>query len=120
MLSTGSELIAPGAAPAPGELFDSNGPALAAAAIAAGAEVVHRARVRDDEAAFRAELDAAIDAGARARRHERRHLDGRARVVRETLEPLGAHVGKVAMQPGGPQGHAVYRGVPVLCFPGNR
>jgi molybdopterin molybdotransferase len=40
-------------------------------------------------------------------------------VVRETLEPLGARVGHVAMQPGGPQATAVFEGTPVLCFPGN-
>ena len=40
-------------------------------------------------------------------------------VVRESLEPLGAVVGHVAMQPGGPQATAVFDGVPVICFPGN-
>ena len=40
-------------------------------------------------------------------------------MVRELLEPLGAHVDVLAMQPGGPQALATYRGVPVVCFPGN-
>ena len=40
-------------------------------------------------------------------------------VVRELLEPLGAHVDVLAMQPGGPQALATYRGIPVVCFPGN-
>jgi len=40
-------------------------------------------------------------------------------VVRETLEPLGAIVAQVAMQPGGPQATAEFDGVAVLCFPGN-
>jgi molybdopterin molybdotransferase len=44
---------------------------------------------------------------------------GAFEVVREVLEPLGASVGSVAMQPGGPQGTAVIDGVPVVCFPGN-
>lgn len=44
---------------------------------------------------------------------------GEHEVVRETLEPHGAEVGTVAMQPGGPQGTASWRGIPVLCFPGN-
>jgi molybdopterin molybdotransferase len=35
------------------------------------------------------------------------------------LEPAGAWVGEVAMQPGGPQATAQLDGVPVLCFPGN-
>jgi len=40
-------------------------------------------------------------------------------VVRETLEPLGAVVAQVAMQPGGPQATAKFDGVAVICFPGN-
>jgi molybdopterin molybdotransferase len=44
---------------------------------------------------------------------------GAYEVVREVLEPLGAQVTTIAMQPGGPQATAVVRGVPVLCFPGN-
>jgi len=39
--------------------------------------------------------------------------------VRQLLEPLGATVGTVDMQPGGPQAYARYRDVPVVCFPGN-
>jgi len=44
---------------------------------------------------------------------------GAYEVVREVLEPLGAQVGTVAMQPGGPQATALFEGVPVICFPGN-
>ncbi len=40
-------------------------------------------------------------------------------VVRELLEPLGAHVDVLAMQPGGPQAVARWAGTPVICFPGN-
>jgi molybdopterin molybdotransferase len=39
--------------------------------------------------------------------------------VRQLLEPLGAAVGTVDMQPGGPQAHGTYRNVPIVCFPGN-
>jgi molybdopterin molybdotransferase len=119
VISTGSELIAPGAAPALGELFDSNSIALTAAARAAGAAIVHHARVRDDHAQFTAELDAAVDAGAELIVTSGGISMGEHEVVRETLEPLGVLVGTVSMQPGGPQGYGRYRGVPVLCFPGN-
>lgn len=119
ILSTGSELVAAGTAPRPGELFDANGPALAAAAQAAGAEVVLGGRVRDDAAEFRALLDAAVDAGAETIVTSGGVSMGEHEVVREVLEPLGALVGSVAMQPGGPQGTARFRGLPVLCFPGN-
>ena len=45
--------------------------------------------------------------------------EGSYEVVREVIEPLGATIGHVAMQPGGPQATAVVDGAPVLCFPGN-
>ena len=37
----------------------------------------------------------------------------------QVLGPLGATIGHVAMQPGGPQATAGVDGTPVLCFPGN-
>jgi len=118
IITTGSELIAPGATPVLGQVFDSNGTALAAAVRSAGAVVARRVHVGDDNGAM---LQALRDAAAAA--------DliitsggismGDYEVVRETLEPLGARVGTVAMQPGGPQATAVFEGVPVVCFPGN-
>ncbi|MBU1587459.1 MAG: molybdopterin molybdotransferase MoeA [Actinobacteria bacterium] len=118
VITTGSELVEPGATPVLGQVFDSNGTALAAAVRAAGATVASRVHVGDDNSAM---LRALTDAAA--------HADliltsggismGDYEVVRETLEPLGARVGTVAMQPGGPQATAVFEGVPVVCFPGN-
>jgi len=119
VISTGSELVAPGERPRPGELFDANGVALAAAIVEAGGAVVHRARVRDEPERLRAELDAALAAGAELVVTSGGVSMGEHEVVRETLEPAGALVGSVAMQPGGPQGHGEWRGAPVLCFPGN-
>ena len=117
IITTGSELIEPGATPALGQVFDSNGTALAAAVGAAGALVHSRTHVADDTAAMERALDAASTAdlivtsgGISAGDYE---------VVRETLEPHGARVGHVAMQPGGPQATAAWRGTPVICFPGN-
>ncbi|CAN5219232.1 molybdopterin molybdotransferase MoeA [soil metagenome] len=118
VITTGSELIAPGAEPVLGQVFDSNGTALAAAVRTAGAEVASRVHVGDDSAAMLAAL-----------REAAAHADliltsggismGDYEVVRETLEPLGARVGHVDMQPGGPQATAAFEGVPVVCFPGN-
>jgi molybdopterin molybdotransferase len=119
VISTGSELVAPGVAPSAGELFDSNSIALTSAASAAGAVIAHAGRVRDDPAQFTAELDAALAAGAELVVTSGGVSMGEHEVVRETLEPLGVLVGKVSMQPGGPQGYGRYRDVPVLCFPGN-
>lgn len=119
VVSTGSELVAPGEPLRPGEIPDANGVALDAAVRAAGAVVVHAARVRDDVERLRAELDAAVAAGAELILTSGGISQGAYEVVRELLEPLGAWVGSVAMQPGGPQATAVYRGVPVIGFPGN-
>lgn len=119
VVSTGSELVAPGETLGPGEIADSNGVALDAAVRATGAVVAHSARVRDDVERLRAELDAGVAAGAELILTSGGISQGAYEVVRELLEPLGAWVGSVAMQPGGPQATAVYRGVPVIGFPGN-
>lgn len=119
VVSTGSELVAPGEPLGPGEIPDANGVALDAAVRSSGAVVVHAARVRDDVDRLRAELDAAVAAGAELVLTSGGISQGAYEVVRELLEPLGAWVGSVEMQPGGPQATAVYRGVPVIGFPGN-
>lgn len=115
IITTGSELVPPGAAPELGQVFDSNGTALAAAVTAAGGEVVARTHVTDDPAEFIAALatpaDLILTSGGISM--------GDYEVVREVLEPRGARVGHVAMQPGGPQATAVWEGTPVVCFPGN-
>lgn len=118
VITTGAELVAPGAAPQPGQVHDANGPALVAAVTEAGAEVSYRARVGDDADELLAALDAAatvsdliLTCGGISK--------GDFEVVRMVLEPRGAWVGSVAMQPGGPQATAVHAGVPVVCAPGN-
>jgi len=40
-------------------------------------------------------------------------------VVKDAMTGQGVEFGKVAMQPGGPQGAGRYRGVPVATLPGN-
>lgn len=115
VITTGSELVPPGTTPALGQVFDSNGTALAAAIMAAGAEVVGRTHVPDDPAeligALATPADLILTSGGISM--------GDYEVVREVLEPRGARVGHVAMQPGGPQATAVWEGAPVVCFPGN-
>lgn len=120
VLSTGSELVPPGTALAHGQIHESNGPQLAAAAAAAGADVVEVRAVADDVAVVR---DALADLAARA--------DvvvttggvsvGAYDVVRDALLADGrGELVHVRMQPGKPQ--AVGRladGTPVLALPGN-
>ena len=58
---TGDELVEPGTPLGPGQIRDSNGPALAALATAAGARVTSRTRVGDDFAATQHALAHAIE-----------------------------------------------------------
>ena len=117
VITTGTEVVPPGDAPAPGQLFDSNGTALVAAIRATGALAHSRVHVPDDGGRMLAALgeattaDLIITSGGISM--------GDFEVVREVLEPRGAQVGSVAMQPGGPQATAVFQGTPVVCFPGN-
>ncbi len=118
VITTGAELVDAGSALAPGQIYDSNGIALAAHLRANGAEVVGVHRSSDDPAEFhRILFDAAaaaelvITSGGVSM--------GDFEVVKDVLTPLGGRFGPVRMQPGGPQGTAVIDGVPVLNFPGN-
>jgi len=120
VLSTGSELVAPGVPLRHGQIHESNGPQLAAAAAEAGAEVVDVRCVADDVDAVRAALTAL---GARA--------DvvvttggvsvGAYDVVRDALLADGTgELVHVRMQPGKPQAVGVLAdGTPVLALPGN-
>lgn len=118
VITTGAELVPAGAAPGPGQVFDANRVALTTAVVEAGAELVLAGSSDDDIAEFLRLLrratdvaDLVITSGGISQ--------GAYEVVRESLEPLGATIGHVDMQPGGPQATAVVDGVPIICFPGN-
>ena len=118
VITTGAELVAAGVDPQPGQVYDSNAIAVVSAVRAAGASVVFTARVADDHEAFREALRGATEAADLVITSGGISM-GDYEVVRETLEPLGAQVGHVAMQPGGPQATAEFEGTPIVCFPGN-
>jgi len=118
ILSTGDELVEAGSPVGPAQIVDTNGPALAAAAMAAGAAVVHQERVRDDTVALLAALDdlppcdLILSSGGASM--------GAYDVVKAALAPLGLRFEPVAMQPGKPQGWGRFRGGPAfLGLPGN-
>ncbi|MEO7721105.1 MAG: gephyrin-like molybdotransferase Glp [Pseudolysinimonas sp.] len=119
VISTGSELVAPGEQLAPGQIFDSNGVALAAAVRATGSQVVLEGRVRDEIDELEALLDAAIALKAELILTSGGVSMGDHEVVRQFLEPHDALVDVLAMQPGGPQALAHWHEVPVVGFPGN-
>ncbi|MBM4379066.1 MAG: molybdopterin molybdotransferase MoeA [Deltaproteobacteria bacterium] len=118
VLSTGDELGDP-AAPLPGQILDSNGPMLTAAAARAGAEAIHLGRCLDDPDALRAALEAA------------RHLDvlitsagasvGERDLVRGVLQSLGAQerFWRLAIKPGKPLAWARWGNAHVFSLPGN-
>ncbi|CAM3230627.1 gephyrin-like molybdotransferase Glp [Prescottella defluvii] len=118
VITTGAELVDAGTRPAPGQIYDSNGAALAASLRANGAEVAVVDRSSDEPDAFRAALRRAV-ARAELVITSGGVSMGDYEVVKDVLTALGARFGPVAMQPGGPQGLALVDEIPVLTFPGN-
>lgn len=116
VLATGSELVEPGQPLSAGQIYNSNGPLLAAQVRDVGAVPRLLAAVTDDVGAFRAALDEAVEwadlvvtaGGISAGAYE---------VVKDAL-PRASFV-QVAMQPGRPQGLAVVGDVPLIAVPGN-
>jgi len=121
VVSTGSELVSPGAALQTGQIYESNSSMLAAAVREAGAEVVAAVTASDDVADFAAVLDryaATADliitsGGVSAGAYE---------VVKDAFGRTGdqgVEFVKVAMQPGMPQGSGRVAGTPIVTVPGN-
>ncbi|GAA1785380.1 gephyrin-like molybdotransferase Glp [Agromyces lapidis] len=130
VLSTGSELVAPGAVPARGQIPESNSVLVTAALRAAGAVVVSATVVPDDEDSLRVEVERTLGDAATALDGERLGVDavvltGGAAVgafdpVRAVLGAAGSvRFDAVALQPGRHQGFGVIGGTPVFCLPGN-
>ncbi|NVN53099.1 gephyrin-like molybdotransferase Glp [Mycolicibacterium hippocampi] len=123
VLSTGTELVAPGTPLQPGQIYESNAVMLAAAVRDAGGEVVASPVTGDDVDAFRETLgmhsgpDGSVDlvvttGGVSAGAYE---------VVKDALSGTVEFV-KVAMQPGMPQGAGVLdddANTAIITLPGN-
>ena len=120
VISTGSELVPPGTPLQPGQIYESNGVMLAAAAREAGADVVAVASCSDDVGAFRRLLedhagsaDVVLTSGGVSA--------GAYEVVKDAFGPQSAvEFVKVAMQPGMPQGAGrLPGGAAIITLPGN-
>lgn len=118
ILSTGSELVAPGGTLGPGQIFESNAVMLAAAVRAIGGHARVLQFVPDDAAQFTAALTEAL-AGVDVVVTTGGVSAGAYEVVKDALTGQGVEFTKVSMQPGGPQGAGRFAGVPVVTFPGN-
>jgi molybdopterin molybdotransferase len=123
VLSTGSELVAPGAPLRPGQIYESNGPMLAAAVEDAGGSAELLRFVPDDVDQFLGSLrerlaedsvDLLLTSGGVSA--------GAYEVVKDAFTGRGVDFVKVAMQPGGPQGAgrvSELGGIGVVTLPGN-
>lgn len=121
VVSTGSELVEASGFPERGQIRESNSHLLRGLALTAGAEVVRVATVRDDEAALRAEIESAREAGANVIVLSGGVSVGAYDVVRAVLEGVGSiELTAVAMQPGKPQAFGeLDDGTLVFGLPGN-
>jgi molybdopterin molybdotransferase len=118
VLSTGSELVAPGEPLLHGQIYESNSVLLAAAVREAGGHATVLRFVPDDVAAFHAAIgehlgrvDLLVTSGGVSA--------GAYEVVKDALTGQGVEFTRVAVQPGGPQGSGVFAGLPVVTLPGN-
>jgi molybdopterin molybdotransferase len=119
VLATGSELRPPGAALAPGQIYEANSPLLAAQLAAAGADVDVLAPVADDVEATSAALERGLESdmlvtsgGVSVGPHD---------LVRSALEQLGVEevFWRVAVRPGRPIAFGVRGSTLVFGLPGN-
>jgi molybdopterin molybdotransferase len=119
VLSTGTELRPPGVPLGPGQIYESNGPMLAAAFEAAGARVEPMPSVLDDEEAHRRALAHGLEAdvlvtsgGVSVGPHD---------LVRGILADLGVEEDfwGVAVRPGKPLAFGTHDGTLVFGLPGN-
>lgn len=119
VLSTGDEIVEPGEAAAPGQIYDANRPMLLAMLARFGCEPVDLGKVPDDRETLRARLDAAAEevqavltsGGASAGDED--HVSA---LLRET----GAlQEWRIALKPGRPLALGMWQGMPVFGLPGN-
>ena len=122
VLSTGNELTEPGTPLVPGQIWDSNSYMIAAAAHEAGALTSRRAMVPDDPAGVLSALEAQLSEADLLVTTGGVSMGGEHDVVKAALRELGTVAfGKVAMQPGMPQGFGTLGEgrVPIFTLPGN-
>jgi putative molybdopterin biosynthesis protein len=120
IFSTGDEIVAPGGAIRPGQVYDSNAAVLAAAVEELGAEPIRLGIVPDDENALQTKLDEALAAGdvvLLSGGTSKGAGDIAYRGAARLADP-GIVVHGVALKPGKPLCLAVSAGKPIAILPG--
>ncbi|SDX15203.1 molybdopterin molybdochelatase [Ruegeria halocynthiae] len=119
VLSTGDELVEPGDAAGPGQIYDANRPMLLSLVERIGFEAVDLGRAEDDRAALSRHLDCA------AQRVDVIVTSGGASAgdedhVSALLREAGAmHEWRIALKPGRPLALGMWDQTPVFGLPGN-
>ncbi len=120
ILTTGDELIQPGQPRSTGQIYNSNGPMLAAMVENMGANVVHVLHAADTEeslhsafATLLADCDLVLTVGGVS--------VGEKDLVKPVIEQLGGSLDlwRVCMKPGKPVALAHANDKPIVCLPGN-
>ncbi|HEY2505049.1 MAG TPA: gephyrin-like molybdotransferase Glp [Streptosporangiaceae bacterium] len=122
VLSTGNELVEPGQPVIPGQIWESNGTMLAAAAREAGCTAVRSPIVRDDASAVLAAVQDALASADLLITSGGVSMGGEHDAVKAALTTLGTVTfRKVAIQPGMPQGFGTVgpAATPIFTLPGN-
>ena len=119
VISTGDELVEPGAPAATGQIYDANRPMLLALAQKFGFDTLDMGRVPDNRAALRETLDHAA-AGADLILTSGGASSGDEDHVSALLNEAGAMTEwRIAVKPGRPLALGLWNGTPVFGLPGN-
>jgi len=122
VISTGNELVEPGAELIPGQIWESNATMLAAAAREAGCPARRYSIVRDTTDALLAAVQNALEGADLLVTSGGVSMGGEHDVVKAALGTLGTVTfRKVALQPGMPQGFGTVGpdATPIFTLPGN-
>ena len=119
VLSTGDEIVEPGALAAEGQIFDANRPMLLSLCSGFGYDAVDMGCAADDREEVRAALDAAaglsdvILTSGGASAGDEDHISALLRATGAMQE------WRIALKPGRPLALGLWKGVPVFGLPGN-